>query len=52
MTYLPEYLRHDMERKKSDGDHCVERDEKHGAVGAFHRRLNVAGAQHAACGNG
>ena len=41
MTYLPEYLRHDVERKKSDGYHCVDRDEKHGAVGAFHRRLNV-----------
>ena len=41
-----------MEREKSNGDHCVERDEKHGAVSAFHRRLNVAGAQHAACGNG
>lgn len=45
MTYSPEYLRHDVEREKSDGDHCVERDEKHGAVGAFHRRLNVAGVQ-------
>ena len=41
-----------MEREKSDGDHCVERDEKHGAVGAPFCRLNVAGAQHAACGNG